>query len=302
MQEDLKTAYLACNFDDRIEIWPLCATAFPAWGIIPATVEVLVGHFRLRFEKQTKNADERGSGRLEADSSLSAQASPIASDVELTLAWEEQSVTKVIARSVTILGSQHPSVWRTRGRQMRPCDHAIVCEGNRVWLVDLNPLKNRLKNPAVYELLKNGEYYQVGDMRLSLGPAKVECKASIEFRRERQPQAIYASPLHQGGSKSAIMVETLPMAKMLISFLNRQQAIRQLVCLAIQAKNRYLGGPPNTLGVLGDAECPEMLTSRLTGRLMSISQSRFTRGKLTRITTSAVTFVAAIIFLLWLFH
>lgn len=298
IQDDLKTAYLACNFDDRIEIWPLCAIAFPAWGIIPPLVEVLVGQYRLRFEKCAKTSDPRAAWSQPADAALISLATPVVSGVELTMAWEHKSVTKAIARSVTILGSQHPSVWRTRGRRMLPCDHAIICDRGRVWLLDLHPLEKRLKNPAVYELLTDGTYYQVGDMRLSRGPASVECDASVARHTHRQSRIGCPAVDHQAGPSSTILTSAPP---------GSCQATCVGPGLLAQSRPSAFGvgnavGSAVSQGVLEGLDCPEMLTSRLTGRLVSINHSRFTRGKLIRVAASAVTFFVASIFLVWLFQ
>lgn len=303
VQEDLRTVYLACNFDDRIEIWPLCATAFPAWGIIPPVVEVLVGQYRLRFEKNSISSDQRVIGGGPPDKSLLNSASFAAGDVELTMSWGEKSVKKVIARSVTILGSHHPSVWRTRGRKMRPCDHALVCERGRVWLIDLNPKQRRLENPAIHELLKNGEYYQVGDMRLSRGTATVECEASVRGTRERQSHVGCACIDQPAGVKSTSVAEKQPAVMSVMSLMHRHLALtRQSSCETSIGPTSAQRSPSNTHGVLEGLDCPEMLTSRLTGRLVSINHSRFTRVKSIRMAASAVTFVAASIFLIWLFR
>lgn len=295
---ELKTAYFACNFDDRIEIWPLCAIAFPAWGTIPSIAQVPIGQYRLRFEKCRKTGDPPLPWNLRADAALLAFINPVVSEVELTMAWKNKSVTKAITRSVTILGSQHPSMWRTGGLGMRPCDHAIVCERGRVWLVDLDPSKKRLENPAVYEILANGEYYQVGEMRLSRGPASTQCAVSVA--RHQQPQSRIARPVlrQQPVSSSSTVAAT-----------QRVSCVAKFAALYRSAAQppsaRLLGnvcGSSVSHGVLEGFDCPEVFTSRLTGRMVSINQNRFTRVKLIRVGASAFTFVAASIFLVWLFQ
>ncbi|TWU19435.1 hypothetical protein [Allorhodopirellula heiligendammensis] len=310
VQAELETAYFACSFDDRIELWPLCAVAFPAWGIIPCDVEVLLGHYRLRFEKHPKPSLERAGSNSPQDTSLIPGPGQIPGDMRLTMAWEQKSVTKPIARAVTILGSQHPSVWRTRGRQMLPCDHALVCANHRLWLVDLHPPENSMKNSAVFELLANQEYYQVGDMRLSLGPASVECEASVTRRKRLQSRADASETSKSHGSSASTSVKTLPAAERV----TRERAIPERVATEgggsaedyerTDAKSMVLSNTAATspTPVLEGFDCPEMLTSRLTGRLVSINQSRFTRAKSLRVGASAITFAAAIAFLVWLFQ
>ncbi len=295
VQDDLETAYFACNFNDRIEVWPLCAIAFPAWGIIPQDVEVLLGQYRLRFEKSLSPRHDRSGWNLHPDQVSINALSALQSDVELTMVWGQKSVTKKIARSVTIIGSQHPSVWRTRGRGMLACDHAIVCVQNRIWLVDLHPFEKSLKNPSIFELKANGEYYQIGDMRLSLGPANRECEASLARRSQRQAQLNKATAGRRNGRPATTSVEMSPV-------LATAGTGSLVVPTTVPPGSGKPTGTVPTVNVLEGLDCPEMLTSRVTGRLVSINQSRFTRGKLMRVAASAVTFVAAIIFLFWLFR
>ncbi len=274
VQDGLDTAYFACNFDDRIELWPLCAIAFPVWGVIPQEIEVLLGQFRLRCEKSIH---------------CSGTSSPI--DVELTMSWGQKTVTKAIARPVTIFGSQHPSVWRTRGRQMLPCDHAIVCVENRIWLVDLHPPERSFKNPPIYELTANGQYYQIGDMRLSRGKGNVECHRSIARRRHLPSDSGAPTTEPANDAKSSVSLEMTAIAEQATSgSATANHFTDDAVVAKVQAN------------AVDGLICPEMLTTRLTGRLVSINQSRFTHARLIRISASLVTFVAAIAFLFWLFR
>lgn len=315
VQDDLDTAYFACNFDDRIEIWPLCAVAFPAWGMIPPEVEVLLGQYRLRFDKSGSPRHDPPGGSLHSGHDSANSPGAMSSDVELTMAWDQKSVTKKIARSVTIIGSGHPSVWRTRGRGMLACDHAIVCANHRVWLVDLHPPSKSLVSPAVSELTANREYYQVGDMRLSLGPATVECKASIARRKRLQAQLDLATACTPSGADRTKPVEMTPalVSTTTDCSLTPKSGASAIRKPAATVPTETVSTEPIPIesvpvetvpaaSVLDGLDCPEMLTSRLTGRLVSINQSRFMWGKLMRTTVSAVTFAAAIVFLFWLFR
>lgn len=315
VQDGLDTAYFACNFDDRIEIWPLCAIAFPAWGMIPPDVEVLLGQYRLRFEKSPSPRHDPPGWSPHSGHDSTGSPGAMSSDIELTMAWDQKSVTKKIARSVTIIGSGHPSVWRTRGRGMLACDHAIVCANDRVWLVDLHPPSKSLDNPPVSELTANREYYQVGDMRFSLGTATVECKASIARRKRLQAQLDFATACRANGADRTKSAEMTPTRASMatnspLAPKSGASAIRKPAAMVptdpvptetLRAETVPTVTAP-AASVHDGLDCPEMLTSRLTGRLVSINQSRFLWGKLMRTTVSAITFAAAIVFLFWLFR
>ncbi|TWT56251.1 hypothetical protein [Allorhodopirellula solitaria] len=296
VQDGLKTAYFACCFDDRIEVWPLCAIAFPVWGVIPSEIEVLLGHLRLRFERTGRPGGSNEGANNTNEEGAIENANSFASDVELTMAWNQKSVTKKIARTVTILGSQHPSVWRTHGRGMQACDHAIICTQNRVWLVDLQPAPQPGLPRSAYELLPNQQYYQIGDMRFSLGPATTESQPSLARRRHQLSVSQAAARSQVAVGHDTAEQKSTTAAGMTTTGVESGPAVT--TAEQVIATN----APATNTASRAGLDCPETFTSHLTGRLVSINHSRFTRAKLLKIAASSVTFVAVIVFLTWLFR
>ncbi|WP_160167294.1 hypothetical protein [Rhodopirellula sp. SWK7] len=266
-----------------------------------------------------------------------------------------------ILRSVTILGEDHPSILRARGRGMRRCDHAIVCQFDRVWLVDLNPSRrthladaasanNECANVSAYELKADGLYYQIGDMRISIGPADAECPQSINRRRtlldlqltespelpayhaanelssftppdstnprsllnpepdarlatdpdavwEREPKAATGTmtPASESVAAQTANAGRKPAQGERLT-LSRTKSIERRTELTHVADDPVLEGEMAIEGF----DCPEMLTSHLTGRLVSIKKSRFTREKMLHSYAIALIFAFATSFLIWL--
>ncbi|WP_144059627.1 hypothetical protein [Rhodopirellula sallentina] len=265
----------------------------------------------------------------------------------MTLSWGEIVTKRKLLRSVTILGEGHPSILRARGRGLRRCDHAIICVGDRVWIVDLNR-ENALavKEPgskggwdtseSVCELKSDGLYYQIGDMKISIGDARSESEQSVKRRRylselpdrmSCEPQIVAGDgakevPVVCSGNSfdteelhaaSAVTQESLCQLKTAgatnvlrsesaghreddDATLGGLESARESPVVSI-ATQEVLEGEESTIEGF---DCPELFTSHITSRLVSINKTRITKRNVVYTLCMLAVFAAAAGFLVWL--
>ena len=166
-----QVVYFAVCCGDRIEIWPLCAIAFPLWGRVKAETQVMIGKRRLRL------MSENDAGLLSAQASRPGDAindfgqlrtgvDVDSADASLVLDWGSEVQYRKLTRRVSVVGERHPSLMRMDGLGLRDCELGIVCVGKRVWAVQLNPSAVPGNQPLVRELVPGGESVWVGNVHL----------------------------------------------------------------------------------------------------------------------------------------
>ncbi|MFG0254084.1 MAG: hypothetical protein ACF787_03145 [Rhodopirellula sp. JB053] len=309
--------------------------------------EVLLGQHRLRFA----HLDDTASGQEMVDSGKSVaridRNGLQGCGAELTLSWGDIVTKRKLLRSVTILGEGHPSILRARGRGLRRCDHAIICVDNRIWIVDLNR-ENALAvnepgskggwdtSDSVCELKSDGLYYQIGDMKISIGDARSESEQSIKRRRyvrkssnqiTCEPRGVAGDDVTEtpvvcsgnllgteevhGGAKvtqeSLCRLKTAGSTNLLRSESSghREDAEAAVAMLksarassvVSMAAQEVLEGEESAIEGF---DCPELFTSHITSRLVTINRTRITKRKIVYTFCTLAVFAAAVGFLVWL--
>lgn len=161
--------YFAVICGSKIEAWPLCGIAFPIWGRVRPSTQLMIGKKKLKLIGEDAPNWPTAAGTLPGDSindvsPLSVEAeSP---DASLILDWGAGPQTRKLNRRVSILGEDHPSTIRMHGLGLRECELGIICVGTRIWAVQLNPDAVRDDQPLVQELVEGGESIWVGDVHI----------------------------------------------------------------------------------------------------------------------------------------
>lgn len=304
--------YFACCFADSVETWPLCPIAFPRWGETLPEHALAVGKKRISLFHQShslwSSVVNRGEGperpliQKQIELSEGQTQTP---GREITLDWDGKQRPKALARRVMILGSEHPSTLRLYGQGLAPCDHAVICIGDSVWLINLNPDSSERDLAKLCKPLNTSPSYEtVGNVKLRLG----RIKKPSRMPDSSSPALPGASPSLSGISAAGPSVHTSP-----------QNAATPKSVLSSQ-KNR--GKEPQTSGKSTAAstgtnqtadvsepqkrpretalKTPEALTSQLTDRLVKIDNARFTRRRILTITIIVAGFLVALAIVLWI--
>jgi hypothetical protein len=139
-------AYLICAFADSIEVWPLCAIAFPRWGVMRSGDSLRVGKAEITFyhsHDETKPDSPR-------DRPINPSAMPVRhgnffsaitghppNPPRIVICCFGMCRYKTLRRRVTIMGEDHPSTLRLYGFGLTACSHAIIAVNGSAWLIDL---------------------------------------------------------------------------------------------------------------------------------------------------------------------
>ena len=166
-------AYLICNFERSVEVWPTSAIAFPRWGVMLPGQDLVVGRTRISVNHP----------------SLTPNANPKSEQVDLNVQFDwHGSVRKSrLRRPVTIMGSDQPSVLRLQGQRLHKCDHALVAQGSDLWLINLSHSNDlldvaadasressfgSLRDSQLTRLCSPGDAGRIGGVTVSIGAAK----------------------------------------------------------------------------------------------------------------------------------
>ncbi|OYP33031.1 hypothetical protein [Rhodopirellula sp. MGV] len=166
-----EVVYFIAIIGDRVQAWPLCAIAYPTWGNLKSGRQILIGKLRVNISAQTGDQPWDHSplsppGDAVNDVSELPQPEPESPRGTLILDWGEETQTRKLTRSVTILGNSHPSLMRLHGVGLHACELAIVSTGERIWAIQLNPDSIREQTPLIRELAPGGESIWVGDLHI----------------------------------------------------------------------------------------------------------------------------------------
>lgn len=287
--------YFACCFADSVEVWPLCPIAFPRWGVILPEHSLAVGRKRISLFHQSHSlwpdiADRGGSTEDKETSPSIAQGVKR----EITLDWDGKQRQKMLARRVMILGGEHPSTLRLYGQGLAPCDHAVVCDGTSVWLVNLTPGLQDAKAERLCRPLKSASTPEIiGDIKVRLGKviepsdqsnssislsglSSLASKTSLTGKKDRPSQDHRST---KGGTPKRRKAER-PKRKSATNF-------------PVEKASSHLSNHANRT-------TPEALTSSLTDRLVRIDHARFTKRRILIISTISLGFLAALAIVLWI--
>jgi hypothetical protein len=160
--------YLAVCYGKRIEVWPLCAVAYPAWGPIRGKTPLLVGGTRVHLvgESDAGWAAAQPTQPGDAVNDFTALPENVSPAADLIMDWGDGPQARKLNRRVSILGEDHPSLMRMHGLALRRCELGIVCAGERVWAIQLNPDALAADEPLVRELVPGERSAWVGHVHL----------------------------------------------------------------------------------------------------------------------------------------
>ncbi len=270
-----EVVYLACCFSDSIEVWPVCPIAFPRWGIVEPQHELLAGRKRIGLIHQSHHSWEkiatRGSHpdpsaiitatRKEASEML-ANESPPSLTAQITIDWDGKVRPRRLFRRVTIVGDDHPSTLRLHAQGMQQCDHAIVADGESVWLINLNPPPGAVVEDLVVRLRQAAEPTMIGQVKVGLGQAGEDRPVSPREKVNVQQAAHARQAADDMGPRTS---------------------------------------GPHTLSTSGTTHeaTPEDLTSQITDRLVSIDHAKSTRKRIVMISLYIAGFILAASLLVW---
>ncbi|MCC9601434.1 hypothetical protein LOC67_12835 [Stieleria sp. JC731] len=166
-----EVVYFVAIVGDRIQVWPLCAVAYPTWGNLKPGRQILIGKIRVNLSAQSgdhpwDHATPPPPGDAVNDVSELPQPEPENPRGTLILDWGGESQTRRLSRSVTILGDSHPSLMRLHGVGLHDCELAIITTGEKIWAIQLNPRTLAENTPLVRELIPGGESIWVGDLHI----------------------------------------------------------------------------------------------------------------------------------------
>ncbi|KAA5546295.1 hypothetical protein FYK55_05265 [Roseiconus nitratireducens] len=184
----------------------------------------------------------------------------------LILDWGSNIKMKTLRRSVSILGNDHPSTMRLRGRDLNRCECAVICFGPRVWIVELHPEQMAANDELIRELLP-------GDPSLMVGSIHVW----VTQDQRVKPKLLRRSPHRLPGSGNAA-AEPPPMVRPVPT------AVSQPLLSETIAKAAMVTASPEAGAEL------ESLTGTVTDRLLATTQRKSRRQRAIRIV--AVTALA----------
>ncbi len=278
--------YLACSFDDGIEIWPLCAISFPRWGVFPQQDELLIGRSAITFIQEDEDQPPDSSS-AESDSSIDHGNINVTEQQQrypkVVLTMDGESRTKTLRRRVTILGSRHPCTFRVHGLRLSPYDHAIVTVDDSVWLIDLKCPEGMTQEKWVTQLVPNGEAVAIGNMQVQL-QATDEATDNITSELGNE-----INPVRSEAGESMLLrvrkTSKNPRANSGAKFAPLELIRDQLV---EENHDRSL------------KEDDDELATRITDRLVSIQQRKTLRRRLVATVAYSSAFLVAIFSISWI--
>ncbi|MEM9588190.1 MAG: hypothetical protein AAGA03_12990 [Planctomycetota bacterium] len=258
-------AYAAFCFADAVEVWPVAPIAFPVWGSINASTELLVGGRRLRFRHASLDGKSPPDGDVPNEwPSIHSPELP-----QISIRWEGERRLKRLTRRVTIYGDEHPSTLRLHDQGLARCDQAMIAAEEKLYLVNLNP--EHADHPPVRQLGESP--IQVGQTALAL--SRETAKAAELDDSSANNLLRQVATVTQNERPSAI-ADAAPTSEA------RSMAIAE---------------------VLGSAKManPEALTSQVTDRLVHIDQAKLARKRVFRTLLYSAGFVGTAAALAWIF-
>ena len=303
--------YFACCFADSVEVWPLCPIAFPRWGVILPEHSLAVGRKRISLFHQSHSlwhdiADRGGSTERKETSPSPAQGV----GREITLDWDGKQRQKMLARRVMILGGKHPSTLRLYGQGLAPCDHAVVCNGTSVWLVNLTPDLQDSEAERLCRPLNSASTPEIiGDIKVRLGKV-IEPSDPSNSSISRSGLSSLASKTSLTGSKDRPSQDRrstkggTPKSRK-ADRPKRRKADRPKRRKADRPKKKRAPNFPeekasSQLPSPANPTTPEALTSSLTDRLVRIDHARFTKRRILIISMISLGFLTALAIVLWI--
>ena len=123
-------AYLACAFDDGVELSPLLTDAGSRGRTMGESVSLAGRTIRV-------NSRQDASPIHQADASSILE--PRGGSVVVRFGLGERVIRRRLGHRLVILGDDRPSAIRVRGLGLARCDHAIIDAGDRIALISLRP-------------------------------------------------------------------------------------------------------------------------------------------------------------------
>jgi hypothetical protein len=269
-------AYIAVAFDDSVEVWPLCALAYPRWGIVGPKSKVRVGHAKVNLALTSDPGNPKQPRKhVSKDSGIDQDPGDRPLHV-LQLDFRGDSYPFAMGRRIVILGDGHPSTFRIHGAGLAQCDHAIVNLDQCCWLVNLQPDPTQLIDDRVKIL-------QVGDTPIQIGELQISYRLSTpdEFLN------------HRPTNEAATLIRT-PKADEERRQRHQGERSRELFETANEDQKTM------PVVVRHPALDVESVTSDVTNRLASIHQSRWWQSRMVKAGLFGLLFLSAIGAFAWI--
>ncbi len=264
-------AYFACCFADAVEVWPLSPIAYPRWGVTLPEHTLSVGKKRISlFHESHRLWPQIADRGAIPDRNTAGVGAAQGVKRKITLDWDGKPRSKLLARRVMIMGDDHPSTLRLHGQGLATCDHAVVCVGASVWLINLNPPEDETDPKRLCRRLSS-----MSDP-LIVGKIKVRLGRAMQEKRRSQP---------------ALLVEGLHLA---------EERSVDAEAESAAAQGSVEAGPSSLALKESEFATPEALTSRLTDQLVRIDHDRFSRTRVIKLAVFAAGFLIALMIVIWI--
>ncbi|MDG2220957.1 MAG: hypothetical protein P8L85_06240 [Rubripirellula sp.] len=216
---------------------------------------------------------------------------------QITLDWDGKQRPKRLARRVMILGAEHPSTLRLYGQGLAPCDHAVVCVGDSVWTINLNPNSIECDPRSLCKPLNSVPSYEtIGNIKLRLGVT------------QQAPKTPESSASHPGQPAISLHLSNPPRTESTPkSEKDRQnksgegpRSTSEPSATSTGTNKSRDGSKPIKQSPEADPNTPETLTTQLTDQLVRIDQAKFTKRRSLVIFAIIAGFLTAVAIVLWI--
>lgn len=284
-------AYIACCFEDSVEIWPTSPIAYPRWGVVEPEHPIIVGKQRIHVVHESHRTWDgvATKGRVPDDRVFNVVGTADTVDRKITFDWDGTPRSKTLGRRVMILGDDHPSTIRLHELGLHRCDHAVVSFGGSVWLINLQPAPTiSNESQLVSRLHSTGAPVTLGQVSVRLGRA-VPKKKTIPAPPLNKTSEAATDEAITGLAGRELSKESDPSVA---SKLRRHEPRKKSVD-SLQSRHDYVTDE--------DLATPEALTSNVTDRLVTIDQEKFSRRRILVMSASLIGFCIALATIVWIF-
>jgi hypothetical protein len=297
-------AYLICAFVDSIEIWPLCAIAFPRWGVMRSGDSLRVGKAEITFY-HSHDEPTRDSPR---DKSIAPSTMPIRHDKPFSaISGHPPNPTRIVIccfgmcryktlrRRVTIMGEDHPSTLRLYGFGLTACSHAIIAVNGSVWLMDLTFPEAKSEEQWAMPLALTPQSLGRGQATIAAdwGPT---ARGLLEPIKE-------APPIRDGNdfssSQAALQAPGPPVGKTLA--ISSYRSLPTVTNLKLSGNDGVSETPLNSQNPVDPerVSSAETLATRITDRLGSIQKSKSIKRRILSVICIFVVLLVILPLLWW---
>lgn len=177
-----------------------------------------------------------------------------------------------------IIGDDHPSTIRLHQQNLQQCDHAVVSVGGSAWLVNLHPsLKTDQEVKLVSRLNSTTHPIKVGNVSIRLGRAVPKRNTRLQL----------PTNLAAASNSAASHPNAQPVVSQDAAFISPNQSLTKADL--VERTDGY------------DTLTPEVLTSDVTDRLVTIDNAKFGWARGVKFYFSTALFCVGLLIVGWIF-